>query len=148
MVENHNTMKTPHRVLIKMQLVHLGKILFNFEIVALCILFSSVLSFAITVVYYMFLIIVSLITLGLIYAIYPEISSWWSGGETLTNIAHTLAQSWKYTIPIVVALAIASIICLCFDRHRKHTGRIVASIIIGVIALVILVLQLIGGVNG
>lgn len=61
---------------------------------------------------------------------------------SIGKMAETLAQSWKYTVPIVTVLAVASLICLCFDKNKKHTARIAVSAVICIFALAVLFLKL------
>lgn len=141
-MENNNIYKTPNKTLAKMQVVHLGKILFNMQFVVLAIMVASVLTFIMPAIYYLVLIFVAFLTLFTLFA-NPNFMALWSGGEKLTQIASVLTESWKYTVPIVAVLAIASIVCLCFDKNQKHPARIAISVIICVLAIVVLVLKLI-----
>lgn len=141
-MENQKSFKTPRKTLIKMQVVHFGKIIFNLQFVALAIMVASVLSFIITAIYYILLICIAFLSLFTLFA-NPTFRSLWSGGEVLTNIASTLTQSWKYTIPIVAVLAISSIICLCFDENKKQVARIVISTIILVLSVLVLFLKIV-----
>lgn len=136
-MENQKIFKTPSKTLARMQIVHFGKILFNLQFIAVAIMAASVISFIIPVIYYIFLICIAGLTLFIIF-INPTFMSLWTSGEKLLDIAAVLTQSWKYTVPIVAILAIASIICLCFDKSKKHTARIVVSVIICVLALIVL----------
>lgn len=141
-MENQKVYKTPSKTLARMQVVHFGKILFNLQFVAVAIMVASVLSFIMPAIYYLVLICIAFLSLFTVFA-NPTFMSFWSGGETLTKIASVLTQSWKYTVPIVLALAIASIVCLCLDKNQKHIARIVVSVIICVLALIVLIAKLI-----
>lgn len=141
-MENQKIFKTPNKTLARMQVVHFGKILFNLQFIAMAIMVASVLSFIMPAIYYLVLICVAMLTLFILFA-NPTFASLWAGGETLTKIAEVLTQSWKYTVPIVAVLAIASIICLCFDKNKKHPARITISVIICVLALVVLFFKLV-----
>lgn len=141
-MENQKTFKTQNKTLARMQVVHLGKILFNLQFIVVAIMVASVLSFIMPAIYYLFLVCIAFLTLFTLFA-NPTFKSFWAGGETLTKIATVLSQSWKYTVPIVLVLAIASIICLCFDKNQKHIARIVVSVIICVLALIVLLLKLV-----
>lgn len=143
-MENLKT-KTPNNELIKIQVNHLGKILFNLQFIALAIMIASVLSFLIPAIYYLVLIFISLITLFSIYATHPEFSNLWRGGDTLANIATTLTNSWKYTVPIILVLAISSIICLTLSKQENHKYRIITSVVLSILAIIVLVLKLING---
>lgn len=144
-MEEENIYKTPSNFLAKMQVVHFGKILFNLQFIALAIMLASIITFIMPAIYYLMLIAISFLTIFSIYVWYPNFSSFWTGGETLLNIADVLTNSWQYTIPIALALAVASIICLCFDGNKKHIGRIVVSVVISVVLIVILISKLING---
>ena len=144
-MENQINLKTPKGTLARMQVVRLGKITFNLQFIAFAIMLASVLSFILPAIYYLLLICVTLLTLFTIFVWYPEISSWWSGGEKLGKVALALSKSWKYTIPILLTLAILSIVLLCFDKNQKHIARIVISSIVAVLSLVVLILRLING---
>ncbi len=147
-MEQKEKIRAQKSALARMQIVHLGRIAFNLEFVALVFCLASVLSFMLTGIYYLFLIIVSFGTIGIIYLIYPEFASWWNGGETLAIITNKLFESWPYVIPITVGLSLISIICLSFDQNKKQSGRIIGSIIVMVIALVILLLILVNNKGG
>ncbi len=136
-MENQKAFKTPIKTLARMQVVHFGKILFNLQFIALAVMAASVLSFLMPVVYYLLLLCIAFLTLFLIFA-NPTFLSFWSGGEALAK----MAQSWKYTVPIVTVLAVASLICLCFDKNKKHTARIAVSAVICIFALAVLFLKL------
>lgn len=138
-----NTPKTPNKILVEMQIVHFGKILFALQFISLAVMLLSALSFVFVAVYYVVLLFVTLITLGAIYAAYPEFGNLWSGGEALVSFTEVLARSWQYTVPIALALSVASIICLCFDKREKHVARIVFSVLTAVAAIVVLILKLI-----
>ncbi len=122
--------------------MHFGKILFNLQFVAVAIMAASVISFLFTAVYYLLLVCVLILSLFTLLAD-PGFQSLMSGGESLTNVASVLSQSWAITVPTVAALSIASIVCLCFDKNERHTARIVVSSIVCVIALLVLILKLV-----
>lgn len=143
-MEKQQTFKTPNKTLARMQVVHLGKILFNLEFLALAIMLASVLTFILPALYYLVLICIMFLTLFIVFAS-PEFMSWWNGGETLAKVADAMTQSWKFTVPIALALAAISIVCLCFDKNQKHTARIVVSAIIAVGAAILLIAKLING---
>lgn len=141
-MENLETFKTPPKVLAKMQIAHLGKILFNLQFIALAVMLASVLTFILPAIYYLMLICITLLTLFMVFS-NPNFASFWKGGEHLTTIADVMTQSWKYTVPIVAVLAIASVICLLVDKNNNHIPRIITSVIIAILAIAVLVLKLI-----
>lgn len=143
-MEELQTYKTPKNILVKMQVVHFGKILFNLQFLAFAIILASVLTFIFPAIYYLMLICIAVFSLFTLFA-NPTFMSYWSGGDKLLQVADIFTHSWKYTIPIILALAITSIICLSFDRKQKHTTRIIVSVIIAVLASFILILKLING---
>lgn len=141
-MENQKVFKTPSKTLARMQVVHFGKILFNLQFVVMAIMLASVITFVMPAIYYMMLLCIAFLSLFILFA-NKTFLSFWSGGETLTKIADILTRSWKYTVPIVLILAIGSIACLCFDKNQKQIARIVISAIVCVLALIVLILKLI-----
>ncbi len=129
--------------LVRFQIVHFGKIAFNWQFVVLALMLSSVLSFIIPVVYYVILFAIMLFTLFTIFVMVPDFGSWFAGGEVLLKVTEILARSWQYTIPLALVLAVLSVACLSLDRNGKHRGRIVFSVIVAVCACVILILKLV-----
>ncbi len=140
-MENRKAFKTPGKTLARMQAVHLGKILFNLQFIVLAVMLASVVSFVLPLFYYLFLVFLALFSFFSLFA-NPTFRAAWSGGEALGNVAAALAYSWKYTVPIIAVLAITSIVCLCFDKNKKHVARIVISVLICVAALIILIFKL------
>ncbi len=134
--------KTPSKTLVKMQIVHFGKILFNLQFIVLAIMLASIVSFILPAIYYLFLVFILCFSFFTLFA-NPTFMSLWSGGETLTKVASSLTHSWQYTIPIAAVLSIASIVCLCFDKNIKHIARILISLIILVFAVIILFFKLV-----
>ncbi len=141
-MENNKTFRPPGKVLAKMQVVHFGKILFNLQFIVLAIMMASVVTFIMPAIYYLVLVFFALFSFFSL-LVNPTFRALWAGGETITKVAAALTHSWKYTVPIVAVLAIASIVCLCFDKKEKHVARIVVSAIICVLALIVLVFKLI-----
>lgn len=127
-----------------MQVVRFGKILFNLQFLALAVRAASVLSFILPAIYYIVLIFIAFFTLFAAFA-NPTFRSFWSSGEHLAKITEALSYSWKFTVPIVLALAIGSILCLCFDKNQKHVARIVTSVVLALLSIIVLVLKLING---
>lgn len=140
-MEDQRTFKTPLKTLARLQVVHFGKILFNMQFIAVAIMIASIVSFLIPVVFYIVLVAVLLLSLFTLLT-NPTFKSFFQGGATLTNIAEVMSRSWKYTIPIVAALSIASIVCLCFDKNKKQIARIVISSITCTFSLVLLFFKL------
>lgn len=143
-MEENFTYKTPKDTLLKMQVIHLGKITFNLQFILLAIMLAGVLTFIMPAIYYLMLICVAFLSLFTLFA-NPNFKALWSGGETLTKVAEFFVQSWKFTVPIAMVLSIITIVCLLFDKSKKHTAKIAISVIIVVIAAVILVAKFING---
>lgn len=141
-MEKDRLVKTPNAVLIRMQIVHFGKIVFNLQFIVVAIMVASVLTFILPALYYLILLFVAAITLFSLF-VDPTFRSLWTGGETLTKVATYLTGSWKYTVPLVAVLSIVSILCLCFDRNKKHMARIIFSVFLCLLALIILFLKLV-----
>ena len=136
---------TPKSILVRMQVARLGKIAFNLQFLAVAVMAASVLSFLAMAVFYLLLLLITLLTLGLIYAAIPSLKDMWAGGAVLEGIFNTLAASWPYAIPAALALSVASIICLCFDYREKHVARITVSAVIAVLSLIVLIIKLVAG---
>lgn len=141
-MENNKSIKTPTDIVLRMQIVHLGKILFNLQFIFVTIMVASILTFILPAIYYLILFIVAAITLFSLFA-NSTFRSLWSNGEVLTQVANYLSGSWKYTIPLVLIFSIMSIACLCFDKNKKHTARILLSGILFVVSIIILILKLV-----
>lgn len=145
-MDNQRPYKTPKGTLAGMQVVHFGKILFNMQFVALAIMIASLISFVLPLIYYVLLASVTMLTLFLL-LLNPTFRALWAGGEVLTKIAEVMLESWKYTVPAVAILSIASIVCLCFDKQKNQTARIVVSAIFAVLSGIVLILKLSGAVK-
>lgn len=143
-MENQKTYKTPSKTLARMQVVHFGKITFNLQFIALAVMLASVLSFLVPAIYFIVLICVAGLSLGLAFT-NPKYLALWQGGDSLVNIADAFTHSWAYTVPAVIILSFISIVCLCFDKTQKHFARIAISSIVFVIALVLFVAKYLNG---
>lgn len=140
-MENQQTFKTPIKTLARMQVVHLGKVLFNLQFIAVVIMIASVISFILPAIYYLLLICIAMLSLFALFA-EPGFRALWAGGETLTQIANVLKNSWNYTITIVAVFSVVSIVCLCFDKYKKQLPRIIISAVVFVIDMLILIFKL------
>lgn len=138
---NPQKLKTPKAELARMQAVHLGVILFNLQFLAVAFMLAGVFSFIVVVLFYFFMIIVTLGSLGIIYLLYPSFGSWWAGGEVLQDIAVRLAGGWVYAVPIALALSVSSIILLSFDSEQRHVGRIVVCVIVALLTVAFLIFK-------
>lgn len=146
-MEKPNAFKTPNGLLARMQAVRFGKILFNLQFVALAVMAASVLSFLFVAAYYIVLIFITIITLFTLLG-NDTFLMLWSGGEVLVEVTEKLAYSWKFTVPIAMALSALSVACLCLDRYDKHGVRIAVSTTVFAASLIVLVVKLVstGGV--
>lgn len=138
-MRNPSTPYSTKAALARMQTVHLGKIFFRFQFLAIALLVASVLSFLATAIYYVFLIAISLLTLFAIYALYPGFVRFWSGGEKLAKIAEALGRSQKYVAPVAIALGALAILLLCLDRRQKHIAEIIVSAMCMLVATIALI---------
>ena len=129
----------------RIQLAHLGKILFGLQFVSLVLILAGLLSGLLAVTYYVLLALISLLTIFLIYAAYPEFASWWGGGDALLRISDGILRATPYTASITLALSLLSIALLCCDFRKKSIPRIVVSAIVAVIAIVALAIFYVGG---
>lgn len=141
-MEQPKNFQTPKPMLARMQVAHLGKITFNLQFLALAIMLASIVTFILPAIYYLMLICIAMLTLFIAFA-NPAYTKLWSGGEHLLTVADFLTKSWKYTIPILLALSVTTIICLIFDKNQKHVARITFSAIFALCSLIYLIAKLI-----
>ncbi len=138
-MENQKIFKTPKKTLARMQVVHLGKILFNLQIV-MALIVASPLPFIIYPMYYAALILISFFT-GFILFVDPRFVSLWDPTR-IYAIMNPLVSGWAYTVPIVIGLSLLSILCLYFDKNNRHLKRMITSIVIIVIVLIYLIFRI------
>ncbi len=137
---NQKIFKTPKNDLARLQVVNFGKILFNLQIV-MALIVASPLPFVLYPVYYAGLLLISIFTGFVIFLAYPGFASLWVPSRLYAFLT-SLNNAWAYTIPIVIALSLLSILCLCFDKNYRHKNRIIASIIVIVAVLIYLIFRL------
>ncbi len=111
----------------KSTLARFGNLFFVLSIlcvVACCLAFATVIIMPIVWLLGFFLII---ITIGFIFAIIP---GYWSKLNGLANamdkVADLFLKIGPYVAGVGIALGVGSILCLAFDKSKKHTGKIVA----------------------
>lgn len=143
-MKNQPMYRTDHQILFRMQVVHLGKILFNFQIVAFVILIASFFSLFLTAMFWLILFVIMLVTLFTIFINEDFRRLFANSSEIMDWVTSVFAQSWQYTVPTLAILSVATIICLSFDKNQKHLGRIVTSVIFGILAIGVLVIKMWG----
>lgn len=137
--------KLPKGLSARLQLTHLGKILFNLQFIPLVVIIASVLSFFVVAMFYLLLLMISIGTLGLIYIVFPNMLNWWAGGESLLALTEWLALCVPYIAPAGIALSVLSIVLLCFDFREKQIARIIISVIVAIITAIALAFYLNAG---
>lgn len=121
---------------------HAGKIFSNLSILFLVLSILSVLMPILTSFYYIFLIVIVVITFGLIFVWYPNFSSLWGTSDSTGIIIEKVMSLAPIFVGICMGLAILSIVFLLLSK-KKTTGRIVfAGIVIGISILAILAIVL------
>ena len=142
----------PPKELANIYLGHFGVIFSNIGLVGLIVgvmaLLSSVLVAIGSMIAVLFLVMGILVTLGAIFAIVPDYLSLFGKATKILDWFPTeqLVTASFYIIPISMALSIASIVLLAFDKQKKHTGRIIfSSIVLGLLLVVLVALLISGG---
>lgn len=136
---------TPPKILTSMYLTRLGVILSNLSIVMLVISLSSI----VTVIATMFTLIIGfmlmIVSVGVVFAIIPD---YWqrliSSAEFIGKVNEVIFKIWPAITIVGIVSAVASIICLCFDKTRNHIVRIVVSGVV-IACIVIFALVMIAG---
>lgn len=141
-MEEQKNYRVSGKELARLQVVHLGKITFNLQFLVFVIMASSVITFILPAIFYMMIFSIAALSLFTLFA-NPAFVNAWSGGEFFSQVALVMAQSWKYTVPIVAVLSVVTIVCLMFDKTKKHKGRIIASAIVCVLAFAVLFFELV-----
>ena len=138
-MENQKLFRPSKKELARMQVIEFGKILFNLQII-MTLIAASPLPFAMYPLYYAGLLLISILTGFIIFA-YPGFASLWNPSR-LYMFLTSLNNSWKITIPVVIGLALLSILCLSFDKNNKHLKRIITLIVIIVYVIIYLIFRL------
>ncbi len=139
-MDNQDKFKTPNKALVRMQVVRLGKILFTLQVIA-SIALASPFTFAIYPLYYAALILLTLFTGFTLFIAYPGFASWWDPAR-IYNFTISILDTWKYMIPLILIISLLSILCLSFDKNKKHLGRMLASIIMMVLVIIYVLFRL------
>ncbi|MBR1925680.1 MAG: hypothetical protein IJ837_02370 [Clostridia bacterium] len=121
----------------RMNVKHLGKVLANlaFFVMAYCLIVSfgsfitTLIAFFIAFVIIVFMLVITIGSLGLIYA-NPNVAKGWSyatavmdGNSSIVNFFITLFQSIPYVSACGILIAVGAILCLKFSKSGKHTTR-------------------------
>ena len=147
-----NTLKVPKTELRRMYVTHLGIIFSNISIVMLVLgfasLFVGVFSALATAVWIILWFVGLIFSVGTIFVLVPNYLSWLTNtSKFLETIPfQTFFEIVKYLLPIGIAFAVGSIICLAFDKHKNHRGRIIFSSIVLALLVITFIIVLIGGV--
>ena len=144
-MEDNLTIKQPKKIdykksiQTKMNIEHLGKILANlaFFVLVYCLIVSfgsfitTLIAFFIAFVIIVFMLVITIGTLGLIYA-NPNVAKGWSyatavmdGNSSIVNFFITLFQSIPYVSACGILVAVGAILCLKFSKSGRHTSRYV-----------------------
>ena len=137
MLTQNERVKTPDKLLANMQIARLGKITFVLQFISLAIMFLGIISFSLVLAYYMVLCVIALFTLFLI-LFDPEFLALFSAGEGVWQFSMIIASWWKFTAPITACISALSIVCLCLDKSKKNTAKIIISAVVAAFALIYL----------
>lgn len=130
----------PSKELASMYLGHFGTIFSNISIVGLIVgvmaLLSSIMVVLGSAFSVMFLVLAIIMTCGAVFVIIPNYLSLFSKATKILEWfpVEKLATASTYILPISMVLCAASIVLLCFDKHKNHKGRIIfSSIVLGLL---------------
>ena len=126
--------KTPKNILVNMQVERLGNIAFIMQFISLAIMFLGMATFMLVLVYYTVLFVIALFTFFLLF-FSPEFVALFSAGDGVLNFSLIISNLWKITAPATIVFSVTSIVCLCLDKGRKHTAKIIISAVVAAIAL-------------
>jgi len=118
--------------------LHAGKIFSNLSIFFCILSVLFLLSPFLVAFYYLFLIMIVVITFGLIFVSVPNFGSYFVSSEQTSDIINKLIEFTPISVGICIGLAALSIVFLLLSR-KKSTGRIVFSSIILAIAIAIII---------
>lgn len=143
-----NEKTIPKEYLISFYMSRMGKIFSNISIVSLVLLICAILTPLLNVLLYILGFMLILVTVGAIFAVVPN---YWqlfmpfvSGSSTFSG---NLLNLIPYILIVGIVTAIVSSILLFLDKKNKHKGRIIYTIVIGVILVVALLVVLLGGIK-
>lgn len=135
---NETNYVTPAGETTRMYLTRLGIILSNISIASAVISVLILLAGILQILFYLVLILIAMVTLFTVF-LNPEYRKMFSGQNQLTDFITSAMQVLPFTAGASLICAIASIVLLVFDKHERHTGRIIWSgIVIGLLVIVII----------
>ncbi|MDE5715511.1 MAG: hypothetical protein K2I42_05195 [Anaeroplasmataceae bacterium] len=124
----------------KKNLAHLGSILFNYSVLGIIIILGITFSQVFLIIYYVVLIVISLLTLGVV-LLSEEFRSLWSLGQNVNSILMQVERWMPIVAGICGVILVFSFVLLCFDsKERKTKNKLIISIFMMVIFIVILIL--------
>lgn len=136
----------PSKFLTNCYLTRLGTILSNMAIVCVVFCMSSILSSILSVLLWILGLMLIFATLGSIFALIPN---YWNKLVSLIEQSSQLLEKLIKVLPYIasvgLACAIVSIVLLAMDKNKKHTGRIIFSIVASIIILAVILFLIIGG---
>ena len=123
-----NSIVTPSGEATRMLLTRLGIILSNLAIIFAVLSFLSIVGVFLSFFFYIILIMLVILTLFTI-LLDPRFRNLFSGDNSVIDFFAKLASNAPLFMGLSIACSIVSSILLLSDKHKKHTGRIVFSII-------------------
>lgn len=129
----------PADMALKMHLGRLGIIFSNYSILGVILLFSTFLFFFGYALFYLLLLSISIITLGLIYVIAPGFADLWNVSDKMDGIISFISGASGYIALAVLVFSIASMILLWVDKNNRSIPRIIFAMIMGIISIIFII---------
>ena len=135
---------TPYKMLPSMYLTRLGIIFSNLSIICVVYCLGSVLTTILSALAIMLGFMLMIVSVGLIFIFIPN---YWQllmhNTDVIGVVNEFLIKTWPIVAIVGVCSAVASILCLCFDKTRNHIPRIViSSVMLGIIIVFALAIGL------
>ncbi len=134
-------------------LSHLGDILSNYSILGLSlmalVLMGSVASFVFYLFTFTFGLLLTVGTLGTIFLMNKQLMRWLfvDSSSIMVKVIEISNKAFPYVLAVTLAMSVASLIILCFQKQSKSSTRITLAIVGIVLAVVFGALYLIMGLN-
>ena len=134
-------------------LSHLGDILSNYSILGLSlmvlVLMGSVASFVFYLFTFTFGLLLTVGTLGTIFLMNKQLMRWLfvDSSSIMVKVIEISNKAFPYVLAVTLAMSVASLIILCFQKQSKSSTRITLAIVGIVLAVVFGAPYLILGLN-
>lgn len=131
---------------------HFSKILFNYSILGVVLLYLILLSPVAAIFYYAIALPVAftivVVTFGTIFIEHGDlISTLISGGGNIERLFDVCKTAFPYLLGITAAFSVIALVAECTQKEKRSVGRIVGSSIILALSALSAVIFYLGGVN-